>query len=159
LGCYIEHPWGACALQLTPHPCAWNTFPCARCMCLVAPWSKRMVSSPGRRSANSGCRNVCFFALLGVCFYVNCLGTCEQISSRCKVFWGLLNLHSSSSQGPHNLRMSLLCRFAWFLHELHQKHLKIAMFMEEHNYKFKYRKCYKYPKIIGNCSYTPIFCW
>ena len=75
--------------------------------------------------------NTCFFVFLGVCFYVRCLGTWEHNSSLCKLFWGLLNFHSLSSQGIQKSSDVLLCRFAWFLCELHQKHTKITMFQEE----------------------------
>ena len=40
---------------------------------------------------------------------VRCLRTWEQSSSLCKVFWGFLNLHSSSSQGPHKSWDVFLC--------------------------------------------------
>jgi len=68
--------------------------PCARCpnrefwapgACVCRPVLKTSISSP----------------FLGVCFYVRCSGTWEHNSSLCKVYWGLLNLHSSSSQGLH----------------------------------------------------------
>jgi len=99
-GC-TGHSRGHMCLESKPPSGSWSTISCAWSMCLVVPCSKRINPSSGSMWVSSECRNAYSFAFLGVCFYVSYLGTWEQKSSLCKVLRGLLNLHSSSSQGPH----------------------------------------------------------
>ena len=69
-----------------------------------------------------------FFIFLGICFYIRCLGTWKHNFSLCNVLWGLLNLHSLSSQVLRKSSDVLLCLFAWFLLELQQNTLKLLCF-------------------------------
>jgi len=103
--------------------------------------------------------NAFFFARFGVFFKVRRLETWEQNSSHCNVFWGILNLQPSSSQGPHKSSDVMVCQFAWFLRELHQTYPIIALFRENSYYRLKYIKHYKCPKIIGNYFNTSLFYW
>jgi len=102
------------------------------------------------------CINTCFFVFLGVCFHIRCLGTWKWNSSLSNVFWGLLNLHSWSFQILHKSSDVLLCRFAWFLRELHQNTVKLLCFGKNIITCLKYRKYYQCPEIIRNFSKTPI---
>jgi len=103
------------------------------------------------------CINVCFFIHLRVCFDIRCLGTWEHNFSLCNVFWGLLILHSWSSQSLHKFSNELFCLFLWFHHELNQNTLKLLCFGKNRITWLKYRKHYKCPEIINNFFNTPTF--
>jgi len=69
--------------------------------------------------------------VLGVYFQIICQGSWEQNFSLYKVLWGLLNLHSWSSQGLHKsldvIALPICMIYSWIT----SKNPKIAMFWED----------------------------
>jgi len=102
-------------------------------------------------------RKCLFLRLFGCLLPYRCLWNLEHNFSLFNIFWGLLNLYSWSSQSLHKSSDVLLCQFAWFLGELNQNTLKLLSFGKNTFTWLKYKKHYKCPVIISNCSKIPQF--